>query len=272
MLLTGLIKNMLISGGLLLGMLVCHRAGAQINESDTLALQLRASFSGVYQKGNVELLALRARLDLSAMPAPNWVLKSQNVSLYQAFFNNKADNDLFSRNFLYFSPNRRLYPYAIAFVSGNFRRKIRWRYFTGLGLTWQALRAPGHVVKLSGNVVYEETLFAVDAFNQERYNGSRKLRFWRASAYLSGQHALAQGKFRLYYDAYWMPALSEANNHRTQIDAGLELALWRGLAFNVTYGRQFEGVVPVGVRARDAWLLFGLSYRRDQKYFNKNNL
>lgn len=73
---------MLISGGLLLGMLVCHRAGAQINESDTLALQLRASFSGVYQKGNVELLALRARLDLSAMPAPNWVLKSQNVSLY----------------------------------------------------------------------------------------------------------------------------------------------------------------------------------------------
>jgi hypothetical protein len=265
-------KNALIIGWVWVTLLAGLRAEAQINESDTLALQLRASLSGVYQKGNVALLALRGRLDLSVMPAPKWVLKSQNVSLYQSFYSNKADNDLFSRNFLYFSPNSRLYPYAIAFVSGNFRRKIRWRYFSGLGLTWQAFRAPGHVLKLSGNVVYEETLFGADAFNQARYNGNSRLRFWRASTYLSGQHVLAKGKLRVYYDAFWMPALAEGDNHRTQVDAGLDLGLWRGLALSATYGRQFEGVTPLGVRNRDEWLLFGLLYRMDQKHFNKNNL
>ncbi len=77
------------------------QASAQLNESDTLKFQLRISVSGNYQTGNVAVFALRNRIDFSVSPVKNWVFKSQNSSLYQAFYGKKADNDLFSRNYLY---------------------------------------------------------------------------------------------------------------------------------------------------------------------------
>ena len=39
---------------------------AQINESDTARVQLRSSITGNYQQGNVQLFALRGRIELSA--------------------------------------------------------------------------------------------------------------------------------------------------------------------------------------------------------------
>ncbi len=114
---------------ILLVLLLCAATfplAAQLNESDTLNFQLKTGISGNLQKGNVDLFLIRGRLEFSFIPVKTLVFKSQNSSLYQSFSGRKADNDLFSRNYLYFRPERRLYPFAISYSSSNFRRRIRF--------------------------------------------------------------------------------------------------------------------------------------------------
>jgi len=250
---------------LVLILLFAQVAHAQLNESDTLKFQLRAAISGNYQKGNVEMLTLRSRLDAVSKLSENLVFKTQNSTLYQSFFQRKADNDLFSRNYLYYNPQQRLYPYAIAYISANFRRKVDLRYFAGAGATVQAVRSKHTQLKFSANAVYEQSDFAANAYNDARYNGSSSIRLWRATAFVMGNSWLFQRRIRLFYDAYWQPALQQRSNYRTQFDLGIETPLWKGLALNALYTRTHENVVPLGTQTTDSILTFGLSYALNRK-------
>lgn len=247
--------------GLCAALLVCRAAFGQINESDTVALQLRASISGNFQKGNVNILVLRGQLELSTAFAKNWSFKSQNVSLYQAFLKVKADNDVLSRNYLYYKPYKRFYPFALGYVSTNFRREIAWRYFAGAGATTQLLRKPNHQIKTSAGVIYEQSKLRADRFNFERYNGSIFINQWRATTWLWGSHAFWQKRLLVYYSFYWQPSLQDRRNYRWQADAGLELPVWKGLAANAHYTYTFENVVTQGTQQADQIISFGLTYR-----------
>ncbi len=245
-----------------LGFLCVKPAFAQINESDTAKFQVRASVNGNYQKGNVDILVIRSRLDVLFAPQKEWVFKSQNNSLYQAFYNKKADNDVFSRNYIYFRPNRKVYPFAIGYISTNFRRKIDKRYFVGLGGTVRLINSKNNAIKASLSTVYEQTSFTESVFNDNYYNGNNKISLWRGTAYISGAHALFGQRFRLYYDAYWQPALSSdnKNNYRTQFDIGFDVPIWKGLSLNALYTFTHEQVVVQKIQNDDKILAFGLSY------------
>ncbi len=234
---------------------------AQLNESDTLKLQLRINVNGNYQTGNVSLLTLRNRLDFSVSPLKNWVFKSQNSSMYQAFYGKKADNDLFSRNYLYYKPSMPVYPFGIAYVSSNFRRRIDLRYFAGLGLSWQVIRKANHVLKVSASTVYEYNRFNGSQFNETQYNGSNKIQLWRGTCYLGGWHYLWHRRMRLYYDAFWQPGFNNSKNYRTQADVGVDFQVWKGLSFNALYTYTHENVVVQKVLEDDKILTFGLAYR-----------
>jgi hypothetical protein len=234
---------------------------SQINESDTVRFQFKAGITGNYQKGNVDLLTLRSRIEFSVMPVHSMVFKSQNSSLYQSFGGRKADNDLFSRNYLYFQPQRRLYPFAISYISANYRRKIRLRYFAGAGATVQLIRKPAHSLKASLSTVYEETRFRGNQFNDALYSGNEKIDVWRATLYVAGSHQLLQRRLRIYYDAYWQPVWGYSPNNRTQFDIGFEVPLWKGLSASLLYSYTREAVVIQGVRPEDRILSFGVSVK-----------
>ncbi|GAB4025231.1 hypothetical protein GCM10028809_04870 [Spirosoma gilvum] len=231
-----------------------------MNESDTARLQVRASLTGNFQQGNVEVTTLRGKLDLVTSPVRSWVFKSQNSSLYQSFYSTKADNDLFSRNYLYYHPERRVYPFAIAYVSTNYRRKIDLRYFAGAGGTLQLINTPRNVLKVSAGAVFEKTRFTATTYNEIRYNGSQAIDLWRGTAWLGGWHYLLDNHLRLYYDAYYQPAFSDAANYRWQFDFGFDFPIWRGLAFNALYTYTHENVVVTQVQPDDKLLTVGLSY------------
>lgn len=233
---------------------------AQLNESDTLRFQWRGSVTGNDQRGNVDLFTLRSRMDLVYAPVRNWVYKSQHNSLYQSFYKKKADNDLFSRHYLYFRPQQRVYPFAMTYLSSNFRRRIRGRYFTGAGLTWQAVNRPAAVIKFSGSLVYEQTRFRGTVFNEAAYNGDDRIRCWRGTLYTAGWGYLLGKKLRWYYDAYWQPAFDNGRNYRTQADIGIDFPVWKGLAFSALYTYTHENVVIAGVRKNDRILSFGFSW------------
>lgn len=233
---------------------------AQLNESDSARFQVRASLTGSFQQGNVMVATVRSKLDLVTSSVRSWVFKSQNSSLYQSFYSIKADNDLFSRNYLYYHAERWAYPFAIAYISTNYRRKIDLRYFVGAGATLQLIRKARHVLKLSAGAVYENTHFTANTFNETRYNGSQAIAIWRGTAWLGGWHYLLDNHLRLYYDAYYQPTASDANNYRWQYDIGFDFPIWRGLALNGLYTYTHENVAVTSVQSDDIILTVGLSY------------
>lgn len=245
----------------LTAILLAGQLQAQLNESDTARMQMRAGITGAWQQGNVELFTLRSRLEMVSNGLKPWVFKSQNTLLYQEFGRRKADNDISSRNYLYFHPQRKWYPFAMAFVSTNYRRKIGGRVFAGGGGTLQLIRQKNTIVKLSASMVYEQTNFKTISYNETGYNGSSKIILWRATGYISGWHQFFQQKIRLYYSAWCQPGFDDLENTRWQLDAGIDFPLWKGLSATMVYSYTYEQVVPVSVKQVDRLLTFGLSYQ-----------
>lgn len=234
---------------------------AQLDESDSAQSQVRFVLNGNRQKGNVDILMVKGRLDFLLKLNQNFIFKTQNSLLYQEFFENKADLDVFSRNYLYFRPQGKFYPYAIAYISTNFRRKIDHRYFTGVGLTWQVVRSEGHSLKLSTNVIYESTVFDSQNFNFPEFNGNDQINIWRQSIYLRGIHRVFERKLMLFYDAYWQPNLSRSRDFRYQANVGVDLPVWKGLNLNANFLIAFENVVAEKVLSKDSIFTFGLTYQ-----------
>lgn len=249
----------------MIGSVISGSIMAQLNESDTLQFQLRASLTGNYQQGNVEVLTVRGKLDLVYAPTKKFVFKSQNSSLYQAFYSNKADNDIFSRNYFYYQPQKRIYPFAIAYVSSNYRRKIDTRLFTGVGATLQIINKPLSTVKVSVSGVYEETNFKGNTFNYPNLNGQEKISLWRGTLYTGGWNYVFDKHLRFYYDAFWQPSFSDENNYRAQFDIGVDFPVWKGLSLNMLYTFTHENVVIASVKKEDKILTFGLAYNFRKK-------
>lgn len=236
-------------------------AYAQINESDTTHLQARLSLTGAWQKGNVEMFAMRGKADISFSPTRKLVFKTQNAYLFQSFFKKKADEDILSRNFVYWNPQARIYPFAMAFVSTNFRRNIDFRYFAGAGATWQIIHHKAHTLKLALSAIYEETNFKKTTFNDLAYNGQEKINIWRATAWLFGKHHFAHHKIILHYDAYLQPSFEKSNNLRWQVDAGIDFPIHKNFNFTTNFLYTYEGIVVSGNKQEDSILTFGVVIR-----------
>jgi hypothetical protein len=234
---------------------------AQINESDTLLLQSKVSLTGNWQTGNVELLSLRSKLDVSFAPTKNIVFKTQNAYFYQEFYKKKADEDVFSRNFLYLSPQKRIYPFLMGFISKNYRRKIDFRYFFGAGLTFQIIKKPKHILKFALSGIYESTEFSKDIFNKEEYNGKFEINTWRTTAWIFGKHYLFNKKAILHYEAYIQPSIEKQHNFRWQTEVGMDVPLWKGLNFTSNYIYTYEGIIIKNLKNKDSIMTFGISYQ-----------
>lgn len=234
---------------------------AQLNESDTLKLQLRISSSGTWQKGNVEQFAIRGKIDLVSNATKILAFKTQNNLLYQEFGDIKADNDVNSRNYIYWKPSKKIYPFAIAYFQTNYRRKIDFRWFSGVGGTWQFFKSKKAILKFSSAIVYESTNFLNNQFNQEQYNLSKNISLWRATFYISGDQKILDGKCKFYYTAYWQPSLGYSKNNRLQLDTGVEMPLWKDFNFIAHCTFNNEEVVVKNIKSIDRILTFGLSYQ-----------
>ncbi len=235
-------------------------AQAQINESDTAKFQLRVSAGGNFQEGNVEVLAIKSRIEFTYAPIKYFIIKSQNSSLYQSFSTKKADNDLFSRNYFYYKPQYKFYPFAITYISSNFRRKIDTRVFGGAGITWRVLDDKRSVIKFSASAVYETTSFNSSVYNFSEYDGTEQINVWRGTLYVGGWTYLVKNNFRVFYDAYWQPAFINRKNYRTQIDIGIDISVWQGLTCNAIYSFTHENVTVINIKQDDQLITFGLAY------------
>mgnify|MGYP006100149239 FL=1 len=234
---------------------------SQINESDTLNLKARLSLTGFWQGGNVETLIFRAKSNLSFKPFKKLVFKTQNSYVYQAFGKEKADEDILSLNFLYFNPERKIYPLVLGFVSTNFRREIDLRSLLGVGLAYQVYKKKKDWLKFSLTSEYEQTNFASDKFNLSEYNGSHSINTLRSTFWVNGKYTLFKKKIILNHEVYYQPSLERGNNYRWQADLGLELPVWKYLNFKVNYLHSFESIVIENQKQEDGMMSFGFTLK-----------
>lgn len=234
---------------------------SQINESDTLKVKAKLSLTGFWQAGNVETFIFRAKTDVSFIPIKNWVFKTQNSYVYQAFGGNKADEDILSLNFLYLNPEKKLYPLFLGFVSTNFRREIDVRYLFGAGITYQVINTKKSWLKLSVTSEYESTNFTKTNFNISDYNGQESINTIRGTVWLNGKYHLFKKKIIITHESYVQPSLRKKNNYRWQADVGLELPVWKYLNFKVNYLHTFESLVIQNQKQQDKFLTFGFTLK-----------
>ena len=234
---------------------------AQINESDSLNIKASLSFTGLWQSGNVETLILRGRTDFSIKPWKKWVYKNTNSYVYQAFGKEKADSDFLSLNFLYFNPEKRLYPQILGFVSTNFRREIDLRYLVGGGATYQIIKKKSHWLKASLTVEYEQTDFKRAVFNRPQFNGDSEVNTWRSTIWINGKYELFKKKVILKHESYYQPSLEDSENYRWQADLSAEFPIWKFLNFKINYLRTFESLVIADQEEQDEFLTFGFTVK-----------
>lgn len=234
---------------------------AQINESDTLNFKADLSLTGFYQGGNVETFIFRAQSGLTYKPFKKWVYKNSSSYVYQEFGKQKADEDILSLNFLYFNPNRRLYPLALGFISTNFRRNIDIRYLVGGGFTYQILNKKSNWLKLALSSEYEKTKFGSTDFTISEYDGNEVIETVRTTIWLRGKYKLFKDKMIIAHESYYQPSLEDNKNYRWQANLSLELPLWKHLNFKINYMHTFESVVIANQNRRDNILTFGFKIK-----------
>ncbi|MCB9290482.1 MAG: DUF481 domain-containing protein [Lewinellaceae bacterium] len=234
---------------------------AQTNESDTLKLQAGLSLSGIFQGGNVQTVIFRVNSDLSYKPWKKWVFKTKNSFVYQEFGKQKADEDILSLNFLYFNPERKIYPLLLGFVSTNYRRRINVRSLLGGGVTFQVLSKKENWLKIALSSEYEQTGFTIDTFNRTVYNGNRSINTLRGTVWISGKYQLFDKKLILIHESYYQPSLRRGDNYRWRADIGIELPLRKFLNFRINYLHTFESIVAEGQEQEDRLLTFGFTLK-----------
>jgi hypothetical protein len=233
----------------------------QINESDSLKVKADLSLTGFWQGGNVETLILRAKSGVTYKPLEKWVVKTQNSYVYQEFGKEKADADFLSLNFLYFNPERKIYPQLLGFFSTNFRREINARSLLGGGVTVQLYKKEKNWLKFSLTSEYEQTNFKNTDFNLDEYDGKDEIDTWRGTVWVSGKYYLFKDKVILTHESYFQPSLEESNNYRWQADFGMEFPIWKFLNFKINYLRTYESIVIEGQKREDQFLTFGFTLK-----------
>lgn len=243
---------------LLWGVLVPYIGSAQINESDTARFKLQLGLSGLYQAGNVKIVSMRSNLEAGAALGNSWYFKSQNNYLFQSFSGFKADEDIYSQNFLYFKPHKRWYPYAMGLVATNYRRELNVRALGGFGISYSIWQSKKIQVKASLNALYEVNYFSVEQFNLDPYNENPNPKVWRATTYLDVRMVLE--KLGVHLNMWFMPAISNQPWNRAQIDSRLTYAIQPALKLLAAMRYTAEDLVPLGIKKEDFILTYGLQY------------
>ncbi len=233
----------------------------QNQSKDSIKIKADLSVTGFWQGGNVETLIFRTVSNVSFKPLENFVFKTQNSYVYQAFGGDKADEDVLSLNFLYIHPEKRFHPLILGFFSTNFRREIDYRYIVGGGFSYQVFKKNKSSLKMSLTTEYENTDFRTTDFNENEYDGLTEIDTWRSTLWMNGKYTFLKGKMILTHEMYFQPSLEKSNNFRWRADFGLEFPVWKFLNFKINYLRTYESIVVAGQQQEDEFLSFGFKVK-----------
>lgn len=243
------------------GLLIACCGHAQLSEVDTLRWQYRITATGNWSRGNVEQFMLLGTGELAHVKE-RWGFKSALNYQYGTFFHRQTLGEGIWRNFLYLNPRARLYPYLMLWYQQSYQRGIDDRTQVGPGMTYVLLRKNAQLLKLSVTGTYETSTFRTSSYRERVDLTDPVIENWRLTGRLYGEHRLFDGMLRLQYEAWVQPSLTDADNLRALVDAGLNFPLKKGFALRQALRWSYESVVQRPNSYADMLWTFGISYQK----------
>lgn len=239
-------------------------ASAQLSEVDTLRWQYRITATGNWTRGNVEQFILLGTAEVAHVKE-HWGFKSAINYQYGTFFYRQTLGEGIWRSFVYLNPRARLYTYLMFWYQQSYQRGIDDRTQVGPGMTYVLLRRNAQVLKLSVTGTYETSTFRTASYRERADLTDPVIETWRLTGRLYGEHRLFDGMLRLQYEAWVQPSLTDADNLRALVDAGLNVPLKKGFALRQALRWSYESVVQRPNSYTDMLWTFGVSYEGRSK-------
>lgn len=239
---------------LLLGGEVC----AQLRDTDTLRLGYTLTAQSSLATGNVDRWLMLGGAEVFGLGRAFGV-KSSNDYRYGTFGGRVTENDWSSRNFVYWQPRKRIYPYAMALIEGLERRAISLRIQAGIGVTFVVVRRQSHVLRLSVTPVYESARYRTALFNRDDLGTDEQWASWRVTLRVAGQHQPVQ-PLRISYEFWLQPSVSRAADTRALSDVSLSWRLVSRFAVRMTHQLSYDQIVQLGRKQLDSFWLVGFQW------------
>lgn len=228
----------------------------QITESDTLAFGWKLGLNGSNISGNVERTLIISNLDISSVGS-NLAYRGSLNYQFGTFGKFTTENDVFLRNFVYYSPKKNNYPYLMFWYESNLRRKIQNRYQLGLGASLKLIKTKNHFLKLSTTYSYEisEFDFPIKIDEKSILNYDTQRLTLRAF----GQNNINKGLAKFNYEFWFQQSVFDIEDYRANLEANIEFQLYKLLKFKTGLSSHYENITVENVVRFDSIIFFGLT-------------
>lgn len=241
---------------------VLSDAIAQLQEGDTSKWQFNSSFAWRLNTGNVERLIVTPEANLSHVQAQKrWGFSARQRYTYGTFGPVKTENDWLSRNFVYLTPERTVYPYVMLWFQTHARQQLDFRYQAGVGFTVLPLKKGRQVIKVSLTATYEQNWYARPGLTAISDAGASAYSVVRATGRVFGSHTFPQNIVSVYYEFFFQQAVDNIDNWRIFTEGGISTVIARGFSMRTYVNYEHQSVHLAAVKPNDLILNVGLNYR-----------
>ncbi len=251
---------------LMAGLLLPTCVAAQLTETDTVGFELKLSLNGSRAAGNIErtLVALGGEM-IKSNADRTWVYKTQNSYRYGAVRSIRTENDFVLGNYLYYQPDRRVYPYLMALYENNLIKRIDRRIGGGGGITFAILKTSSVLLKVSTTAFVDYTLYSNSV--HEGVHQFTDVTTFRPSLRIFWRYRFKNGIIA-YTEGVDQFSVTGKGNHRIAASGGLVCPLSRRISFTSRIEYTHEDIVSDGVQANDWYSLVGLNlqFQNHSKY------
>lgn len=239
---------------------------AQLEEGDTARWQFNSNFSLRLNKGNVERLIVTPEANVAHIQAKQlWGFSARQRFTYGTFGPVRTENDLLSRNFIYLTPERKVYPYLMAWFQTHARQKLDFRYQVGPGVTLVPLKKNHQVLKVSMTFTYERNWYANSGLNYIEDQAVKEYQVVRLTGRVFGSHNFSNGIVSLYYEFLFQQATNNKYNWRIFTEGGVNTKIIYGFSMRTYVNYEYQQVHVSTEKANDLILNIGLSYKISSK-------
>lgn len=241
-------------------------AMAQLEEGDTSRWQFSTNLSLRLNTGNVERMILTPEANVAHVHAKKrWGFAARQRYTYGTFGELRTENDLLSRNFVYITPERRFYPYVMAWFQTHARQKLGFRYQVGPGVTYQPMKKHRHILKLSATFTHEHNWYTQAALDYIEDQSSREYSVFRVTGRIFGSHTFADGAVSIYHELLFQQATNQAENWRVFAEGGIHTRVIGGFSMRSYLNFEYQQVHVSTEKPDDLILNIGLNYKVSSK-------
>lgn len=241
-------------------------AMAQFEESDTARWNFNSIVSVKLNTGNVERFIVTPEANVAHISKDKlWGFTARERYTYGTFGKYWTENDLLSRNFIYLLPDRRIYPYIMAWFQTHEGELLKFRYQLGPGVTFVPLKKKHQIIKLSLTATFEQNWFKARGLTYFADSSVNSYNTFRWTARIFGTHSIVPKIMDLYYEFLFQQSLIKAHDWRVFLESGINVRVIRGLSLRTFINYDYQTIHQLQVKPNDLILNVGINYKVSSK-------